>query len=292
VRHGSPIFAGDFTQNWVAARAVLVRDNPVEAVARFGWPWPLYYPMPAHLISLSISWLPFPVAESVFVGAGTGLLAFGMTARAWWGLLVFMSASYFHAYFHAQWSPLLVGAMLTPWLGGLVVAKPSVGLAYFLSHPTWKAAAGGAFLVALSFIIAPGWVQQWRSAIAVAPHILPPIIRPGGFLLLAALPFWRRSDARLLIGLALVPHVTMLYETVALFTIPRSFRQMAILVILSSFAAILILYVAPLGPPDTERYAEMWPVLLITLYLPALTMMFWNARHIHSAIPHGLEPAP
>jgi hypothetical protein len=128
--------------------------------------------------------------------------------------------------------------------------------------------------------------------VAGATHIIPPVIRPGGFILLAALPFWRRADARLLIGLALVPHVTMLYETVPLFAIPRTFRQMAILVILSGVAAVLLLYVAPLGPPDIQRLAEMWPVLLLTIYLPALAMVLWNARQTQTASTHEPEHAP
>jgi hypothetical protein len=292
VRAGGLGAGGDFEVNWIAARAVGVAANPVTAVSSAGWPWPLYYPMPAHLVSLLFAWLPFPAAESLFVAVGAGLLAFGMTRRAWWGLLIFLSASYFHAFFHAQWSPLLVGAMLTPWLGGLLAAKPSVGLAYFFSRPSWKAVAGGLLLILISFLVEPGWIGQWRNAIAGASHISPPVMRPGGFVLLAALPFWRRADARLLIGLALVPHVTMLYETVPLFTIPRSFRQMAVLVILSAVAAVTLLFVAPLGPPDIQRYAEMWPVLLVTLYVPALVMVLWNARRDRRMAPfeHGVEP--
>jgi hypothetical protein len=278
VRHAGLGAGGDFEVNWIAARAVAAHTDPVASVARAGWPWPLYYPMPAHLVSLLFAWLPLPAAEALFVGAGAGLLALGITARAWWGLLVFLSMSYAHAYYHAQWSPLLVGAMLLPGASWLLVAKPTIGLAYFLSRPNWIAVAGGAALITISFAVAPDWIGQWREAVAGAHHIVPPILRPGGFVLLLALPFWRRSDARLLVGLALVPHVTMLYETVPLFAIPRSFRQMAVLVVLSVVGALVLRRVAPLGPPDIVRYANMWPVLLATLYGPALVMMLWNAR--------------
>lgn len=276
----APSLGGDFAQNWMAARSVLAGQDPIVATARSGWPWPLYYPMPAHLISIAFSWLPFVEAECLFAGTGAGLLAFGMSERAWWGLLVFLTPSFLHAYFYAQWSPLLTGAMLIPALGGLLAAKPSTGLAYFFSRPSWKGALGAATLVGVCFAIRPGWVGEWRGAISSADAIIAPIMRPGGFLLLAALPFWRRADARLLIGLALVPHRTLFYETVPLFTVPRTFRQMAVLVILSSIAATWLLLSPDFAPDEVAQLTGSWPVMLTCLYLPALALALWNARTI------------
>lgn len=274
----APQLSGDFAQNWIAARAILGDRNPVSAVADAGWQWPLFYPMPAHLVSAMFAWLPFMEAECLFVGTGAGVLAFAMTSRNWFGLLVFITPSFLHGYYHAQWTALLTGAMLLPWLSGLLVAKPSTGLAYFFSRPSWKGAIGATILLALSFILRPGWVGEWRGTIAGGDAIIPPLMRPGGFLLLLALPFWRRVDARLLIGLALVPHRTLFYETLPLFTIPRTFRQMAVLVILSSVAAGWLLLVQ--YPPSDEiaSIRHAWPALLVCLYLPALTMAMWNAR--------------
>jgi hypothetical protein len=281
----APPLAGDFAQNWMAARSVLAGHNPVIDVARSGWGWPLYYPMPAHLVSMAFAWLPFIKAECLFVGAGAGLLAFGMSRHAWWGLLIFLTPSFLHAYFYAQWSPLLTGAMLIPVLGGLLTATPSTGLAYFFSRPSWKGALGAAIVVGACFAIRPGWVGEWAGAIAGANAIIPPVMRPGGFLLLLALPFWRRSDARLLLGLALVPHRTLFYETVPLFTIPRTFRQMATLVILAA-ATALALYLGPdFGPSEIDQLAGQWPALLAGLYLPALAVALWNARAVQRATP-------
>jgi hypothetical protein len=243
--------------------------------------------MPAHLIAMAFSWLPFVKAECLFVGTGAGLLAFGMSKRAWWGLLIFLTPSFLHAYFYAQWSPLLTGAMLIPALGGLLAAKPSTGLAYFFSRPSWKGALGAAILAGVCFAIRPGWVGEWREAISGAGAIIAPIMRPGGFLLLLALPFWRRADARLLIGLALVPHRTMFYETVPLFSIPRTFRQMAVLVILSSVAAIWLLMGPDFAPDEVAQLAGSWPVMLTCLYLPALVLALSNARTTPRSKPHA-----
>lgn len=278
VLHAAPRAGGDFEVNWIAARAVMHGRDPMAAVAQSGWKWPLYYPMPAQLVAMAFAWMSFVPAECLFVATGAGVLAFGMTREAWWGLLVFLTPSYLHAYYHAQWSPLLTGAMLIPLLGGLLAAKPSIGLACFGSRPSWPAALGAAVLIAASFIVAPHWLADWRGAVHDAPHIISPVLRPGGFLLLAALPFVRRADARLLVGLALVPHIMMFYETVPLFTIPRSFRQMAILVILSSVAAGVMLALPDFPPGYIAFQQGAWSVLLTLLYLPALTMVLFNNR--------------
>jgi hypothetical protein len=278
VLHASPYLGGDFELNWIAARAVMAGQDPFAVVAASGWAWPLYYPMPAQLIAMTFSWLPFVPAECLFVGVSAGVLAFGMTRHAWWGLLVFLTPSFLHAYFHAQWSPLLTGAMLLPVLGGLLAAKPSTGLAYFFSRPSWKGALGAAGLIVASFAVRPGWVGEWLGAISGANAIVAPITRPGGFLLLMALPFWRRADARLLIGLALVPHRTLFYETLPLFTVPRTFRQMAILVIFATLAATWLLAIPSVATDELSAMKQAWPVLLICTYLPALVMALWNAR--------------
>jgi hypothetical protein len=222
--------------------------------------------------------LPFAAAECLFVGVSAGLLTFAMTARAWWGLLIFLTPSFLHAFLHAQWSPLLTAAMLMPAIGGLLVCKPSTGLAYFFSRPTVKGAAGAALLVGLSFLFRPTWVGDWLGTLSGAEAIRAPISRPGGFLLLMALPFWRRADARLLIGLALVPHRTMFYETLPLFTIPRTFRQMAILVILCAIAAAWLLALPDFAPGEAGHMKGAWPALLSCLYLPSLVTTLWNAR--------------
>ena len=279
VKHADPGFYGDYVQHWIGAHAVLRGENPADAVSQAGWPFPLYYPLPTELIAIAFAWLPYVPSECLFVGVGAGVLALGMTRHRWWGLLVFLTPSFFHAYYFSQWSPLLTGAMLLPALGGLLVAKPSTGLAMFFSQPSWKGATGAAVLIAISFLVRPEWVGEWRGALSGPLTSIPPLVRPGGFLLLLALPFWRRADARLLIGLAVVPYRTVLYETVPLFTIPQTFRQMASLVLLSACAVA----VPSLDPnlairSETTRLADRWPVLLACLYLPALLMMLWNVR--------------
>lgn len=196
---------GDFVIQWLAARALAAGSSPYEAVATSGWAWPYYYPGPAAVVTLLVAWMPLGLAHAVFAGISSGVLAFGVTRRYWWGLLIFLTPAFLHGFYHAQWAPLLVGAMLFPLASGLLVVKPSIGLAYYFARPSVRGAIVGSSLVLLSLAIRPSWPTEWREAISGASHIIPPLARPGGVFLLLALPFCRRADARLLVGLACVP---------------------------------------------------------------------------------------
>jgi hypothetical protein len=271
--HEPPGAASDFDQIWVAARALFAGEDPYAAVVAAGWRWPLYYPLPAVLVGIPFAALPRIVARSVFAGIGAGAFAYVMSRRGWWGLLALLSASYLYSMFHVQWTPLLIAAMLIPWLSGLLVVKPSIGLAYAFAHPSWRTAAGAALLVAMSLVVLPEWPRLWLAAIQDAAHLRPPVLRPGGVLLLLGLLRWRLPEGRLLAGLACVPHQTLIYETLPLMIIPRSFRQMGCFVLLTQLANTLVVRLVPIELPDPERVAAQWPFMLSLLYLPALLLV-------------------
>ena len=64
--------ASDLDQVWYAATALRHGLNPYDVIGPtatwFHWNWPLYYPMPAVLLALPLSFLPLAVARYVFVG--------------------------------------------------------------------------------------------------------------------------------------------------------------------------------------------------------------------------------
>ena len=105
-----------------------------------------------------------------------------------------------------------------------------------------------------------------------SPVHAPPLLRPGGFLLLAALLRWRRPEARLLAALCCLPHVTTLYETVPLFLVTSNRHQAYLLLVLSYVAAVVQAWLVPTGSL-LEQVVGRWPVLLLLLYLPALVMV-------------------
>jgi hypothetical protein len=227
-RWANPGTSSDLMQVWIAARAWLHGDNPYTAVRAWQqWPYPLLYPFPAVLILTPLTVLPAAVADSMFIGASTSLLAWAITREQVLSpnLVVFVSAPFLYAIALVQWSPLLTGAALTPLLGFLLVCKPTIGLALFCAFPRWKTGIGSGLLLALSVSVWPHWINEWRSAIAEAPNAIAPVTLWGGPLMLLVLIRWRRPESRLLAALACIPHTTLAYEAVPLFLVPRTWAE-------------------------------------------------------------------
>jgi hypothetical protein len=208
-------------------------------------------------------------------------------------LLAFGSVCVWHAIFVVQWSPLLAAAVVIAPLGFFLVVKPTVGVAYFAARPTWWAVVGAVTLTTLAFAFDPGWVGQWQVAVgkamAMAKHGFPyraPALMPGGVLVLAALTRWRRSEARLLVMLACVPHTTLPYELVPLFLIPRGWLQSGALVALSH----LMWWIVTLDFPHPDFYytvIEYTRTSIPCLYLPC-TLMVLRRSNV-GAVPGWLE---
>jgi len=268
----TPETGSDFDQSWIAARALLAGGDPYAAVVAAGWPWPLYYPLPAVLVAVPFTLLSMAAARMVFAGLGAGALAYAMTGRAWWGLAVVVSAPFLDALTSVQWSPLLTAAALLPALGWALAAKPTIGLALWVAYPRWQTAAAVGAIVVASLVALPEWPRLWLAAAAGADHIRAPILRPGGFLLLLALLKWRRPEARLLAVLAGVPQSPAMYEALPLFLAPSSAREALGLALLShvTYAAIRLL---PAAASFAEGYQAKWPIMLVLLYLPVLIVV-------------------
>jgi hypothetical protein len=131
-----------------------------------------------------------------------------------------LGASFLSAVILGQWSPLLVAGVVVPWLGAVLVAKPTIGAALFAGYRNTSAMLAGAGFLAMSLVIAPDWVLGWTESLKVSNHHAL-ILQPGGFLLLLASLRWRTSEGRLFMGLACVPQTIGAAETLPLFLIPR-----------------------------------------------------------------------
>src|SRR5262249_8698901 len=194
----------DLAQVWAGSRALVHRENPYEIVGPgrpFPWPFPLLYPLTAVVTLIPLSPLPMRWVDPIFVGASFALFTWAVTSQRLFtpALVALVSLAALMTAQTSQWSVLLTGAALVPGVGFLLVAKPTIGLALFAAFPHWKTAVGCAALLILCFVIWPGWLSAWRATLASAPHVVAPITRPAGFLLLLAILKWRRADARLLL---------------------------------------------------------------------------------------------
>jgi hypothetical protein len=280
----------DLAQVWAGARAVVEHRNPYQDVGpgrAFDWPYPLLYPLTALLALVPLAPLSLRWVDPIFVGLGFGVYAWAVTAsnlRAP-ALVGLVSLGALMALQISQWSLLLTGAALVPWLGFLLVAKPTIGLALFAGAPRVKTAIGCAAFLLLSVLVWPGWIGQWRATFASAPHIVAPIVRPAGPLVLLALLKWRRAEARLLVALACVPHTTVPYETVPLFLIPNSWWQGASLWTLGILAYVAQYAMGPYASQnDYWESGAKWIVAL--MYLPCLAMVL-SRPNVWSELPAG-----
>ena len=267
----------DVAQVWAGARALLHGQDPYEAVGPgrlFEWNFPLLYPMTAVMTLIPLAPVPLRLVDPLFVGLGFGLFTWAVTRRRPLtpALVGLVSVAALMTAQTSQWSMLLTGASLLPAFGWLLMAKPTIGLALFAAYPNWKAAAGCIGLLILSLVAWPNWVTHWRATFATAPHVVAPVTRLGGPLLLLALLKWRRPDARLLLALACVPQTTALYETIPLFLIPRTWSQAWALWALGllAFAGQWLT-----GPYVTQaaQWASGAKWIVALLYLPCLGLV-------------------
>lgn len=274
-RAATETFPRDFDSLWVAARALLAGHDPYAVTPG------VLYPLPSIVAALPWALVPsHTLANALAMLAGAGCLAWALMRYGYAPLLGLGSASLLYAAQVVQWSPLLSGAVAIGPLGLLLVTKPQTGLAIFCARPTWWAVGGGLLCIAVAFVLQPEWLTAWRGSMARSnAHLggaqtgLPytaSVLLPGGFLVLAALFRWRRPEARLLVALACIPQSLLLYETVPLLLVPRTFRESALLVALTYVA----LHLSARPHPDVAHYAvASGRISVLLLYLPCVLMV-------------------
>jgi hypothetical protein len=88
--------------------------------------------------------------------------------------------------------------------------------------------------------------------------------------------FLRRPQARLLLMMSLIRQ-RYYYDQLLLFLIPRTCRQMLLLVVSSWIGFAIAWQLHPVDLRGGAQYEDVWMVLLATLYLPALALVWFNA---------------
>jgi hypothetical protein len=266
----APISVSDFDAIWAAGRALREGRDPYAAISTPPWPWPLQYPLPAVLLALPFTWLPVAFGRAAFVGVGTGLLAWGLTAKAWWPLWMLAGGQMFAAVGSVQWTPLFAAGLLLPALRWLWSAKPTTAAVLFAAIPDRRVIFGGILTLAAAFLIWPGWIHGWLAAAATAPH-RPAILRPAGFLLLLGLLRWRRAEGRQLAAIALVPLGPYIYEGLPLLLFARTRRELLLLTCCGTMGLLAGLLIMREGGPGHNPID--WLIVLFSCYLPALLMV-------------------
>jgi hypothetical protein len=274
-----PASTSDFELIWVGACALLSGADPYAVVPATGTHYPLYYPLTAIVVGIPFAGLPFDWARVLWAAVSGSAFAWA-ALRYGRGLpTALLSANFLNAVIQGQWSPLLTAAAVLPALSWLLAAKPSIGAALFAAFPSRRAVIGGLALLAIALALSPTWPLRWLESVRVSVH-MSPIGSPGGLILLLALIRWRTPEARLLVGLACVPQIIGLYDTLPLFLIPKTRWQGYGLAGLSYVAAFGQVVAAPRlpGMPLETMLADRWPFIFFCLYLPALVMVLVGGR--------------
>jgi hypothetical protein len=296
-----PYVPRDFGQVWFAARVLLHGQNPYSRIGPgldFNWPAPLFYPLPGVLLSTPLAPFSQPIACGLLVTIGVACFAWVLMRHGYGPLVGCCSASLVVTAEVAQWSPLFAAATVIPALGAVYVVKPQIGIAMFAVRPTRWPIVAGLLLSALSFAIQPTWLHDWRHGIDAVhmradgkgfPYIAP-VMLPGGFLALASLIRWRRPEARLVAALACAPQSLLLYDTLPLFLVPRTWKGAAVLAVASDLAQGYTSFYANVlhpNPSTALQNVQMGRAFTLLMYVPATIMVL--RRPNEGAIPAWLE---
>jgi hypothetical protein len=266
----------DFSQSWAAARYLIQGLNPYDLIGpgrEFWWDFPFLYPLTGAVAAMPFAWLPLALADQAFFAVGSGLLAWALTRhdprnpQLW----VFASLAFAFAAETVQWTPLILASALTPSLGFLLAAKPTVGAALFVGYPSKGAAIGASAFLLASLAVWPWWLTAWWKVLPAGSHITSPLLMPGGFLLALALLKWRRPEARLLAALAAVPHTVFLYEAIPLFMVVRRQWEGALLSLLTAVHVVIVNRLPSATLDEGAFLRARWQTWLI--YLPCLVLV-------------------
>lgn len=280
VNHGRA--ANDFSWPLFGARDLLQGLNPYETAISDEHPFraPLYYPLPALLLAIPVTWLLPAVAGATFMGLSSALLAYAIIRqRAWHLLPIFLSAPFIVALRVGQWGPLMLAVALLPlsWRF-LLICKPNLGLVLFAYNPSRRVAVGAVLFGLASLLIMPEWPFWWlaSTSLSVGTHT-PAVLTLPGIFLLAAVLFWRKPEGRLLLAMALVPQHAYWYDALPLWLIPQTWRQSLLLSLTSIIGFTATSLLIP-GIGTTTSTQAVLPWLLTSVHLPALAILLWRYR--------------
>jgi hypothetical protein len=269
---------GDIGLPMIGIRGFAQGANPYDL--RLAGSTPALYPFTAMLVLWPFAYLPLRLAAPCFLGLSSALLAWAILRRGQpWQLLMFLSPPYWSAVYSVQWSPAMTAALLLPALLPLAVVKPQLGVV-LAAAGRWSRATliAAAALVFLSLAIWPAWPIEWlhKGNLQTFNGRVPVLVLPG-FVLLAGVLAWRTREGRLLLALSLVMQ-RFFYDQLPLYLIPKSWRQMLILLATSWFAVLIPLRLGWLDLMTGAQDPRVWTAVILGMFLPALGIVLTSRR--------------
>ena len=143
--------------------------------------------------------------------------------------------------------------------------------------------AATAALLLLSIILWPAWPLEWiqHGNLQTYNGVSPVMVLPG-FILLSAIVAWRSREGRLVLAMSIVAQ-RYLYDQLPLYLVPKTWRQM-LLLLLTSWAGVIAGYSLKWMDDTGAQNKHAWSLLIVTLFLPALGVLFFNRRKNVTAV--------
>jgi hypothetical protein len=284
----------DFGEIWFGARSLLHGLNPYLLIGpgrAYEWDWVSPYPITTFVAAIPFTLFSEFAASLVFVWLSAWAFAFGVTLKGWQRLFLVPSAAFIVAARSAQWSPLFAAIFMLPTLGMFLPLKPNIGAAVVLGALSKRAillgVLGGVILCAIGFALLPGWVGYWITNVRSTIHLVVPLARPGGFLVLLALLRWRSPEARLLVALALFPQTGSWYESLPVLLVAESRRECQLLTMISSVGFVASAHLVKVHT-SVQVNRDVATFMVWFVYIPAtfivLRKFLADRRQISAAI--------
>jgi hypothetical protein len=240
-------------------------------------PTPIVYPVPAFVALLPFTIFSYHLGGALFVAISSALLAWGATFDGWHRVPIFVSITFLTSARLGQWSILMTAAYYVPAMAFFAIVKPQasapvVAAAKAVSSLGW-ALLGAACLIAISFVLFPGWPVEWWKVAGQSAYFVPPIARVGGPAIALVLLRWRRRETWLVFIAACLPQTWYPYNGLILLVVAETYREACFLSLTSSLAWIGILGFFD-GPARSSGIQMLWGATLVaTSYLPAVLLI-------------------
>ncbi|MFN2604046.1 MAG: hypothetical protein ABR582_14995, partial [Gemmatimonadaceae bacterium] len=139
-------------------------------------------------------------------------------------------------------------------------------------------------LLVISIALFPRWPFEWMKNVGGGSQMQPPVIHFGGIVILLVLLRWRRPEAWLVFLMACMPASWAWYNLLILLAaVPKTYREAAMLSLVSSFGALLAINVLP-GPNSATSFPFWWAFQVAFGYLPA-TIVILGRPNVKSPAP-------
>ncbi len=264
-----PDHSSDFDFLYQAAARLLAGENPYPPATEW-----FPYPLPAVLLAVPFTAIPLSLARPIFdVLVGAAFVYALWRYRGTYSLLGVASGGYLLAMWSGQTTPLMVAAALVPALGFLLAVRPNSAAALWIAWPSLRTLLAASLVFVLSLLALPSWPWDWWLALP-SDHtpLMPPILRPFGFVLLLSALRWRLPEGRLILASAFIPQTTLPYELVPLVLIPANRAEMGIYVV-GTWISAAAAHGFHLSESMSRWTAAGWPVTLCAVYLPMLYLV-------------------